>query len=95
MSIVMQLNPFELFVDASGKALDAGYIYVGTPNTDPRNNPVTIYYDAALSLPAPMPLRTVSGYVYRNGSPAQLYVNGNYSVMVLDKTGRQVYYVPD
>jgi len=95
MSIVMQLNPFELFVDTAGTALDAGYIWIGEPNKDPRNFPVTVYYDEDLTIPAPMPLRTTNGYVYRNGSPTFLYINGNYSIMVLQKTGTLVYYVPD
>lgn len=95
MSIEAQLNPFDLFVDASGTALDAGYIYIGQVNRDPRTYPATAYFDAAQTIPAPMPLRTVSGYVYRNGTPALIYISGNYSVMVLDKNGAQVYYLPD
>lgn len=95
MSIVMQINPFEFFTDGDGDALDDGFIWIGERNKDPRNYPVAVYFDAALTIPAAMPLRTTSGYVYRNGSPTFLYIDGNYSVMVLEKTGRQVYYVPD
>lgn len=95
MSIAMQINPFEFFVDADGDALDAGHIWIGESNKDPRNYPVLAYYDSALTIPASMPLRTSNGYVYRSGTPTFLYISGNYSVMVLDKTLRQVYYVPD
>lgn len=95
MSIVMQLNPYEFFADTSGKALDSGYIWIGETNKDPRNYPVIVYYDEALTIPAPMPLRTTNGYIYRNGSPTFLYIDGNYSIMVLQKTGTLVYYVPD
>lgn len=95
MSIVMQINPFDFFADSHGDGLDAGYIWIGQPNTDPRQYPVTVYYDKDLTIPAPMPLRTISGYISRNGSPAFLYINGNYSVMVRDSRDRQIYYVPD
>lgn len=95
MSIVMQINPFEFFADTQGGALDAGYIWIGQPNLDPRQYPITVYYDAALTIPAAMPLRTSNGYVVRNGSPTFLYVNGNYSVRVEDSRHRQVFYVPD
>jgi hypothetical protein len=95
MSITMQINPFDFFADTQGDPLDAGYIWIGQANLDPRQYPVAIYYDSSLTIPAPMPLRTRSGYVYRNGSPTFLYVNGNYSVRVEDKNNRLVFYVPD
>lgn len=95
MSIVMQINPYEFFADTQGGALDAGYIWIGQPNLDPRQYPITVYYDEALTIPAAMPLRTSNGYVVRNGSPTFLYVNGNYSVRVEDSRHRQVFYVPD
>lgn len=95
MSIVMQINPFDFFVDGAGTALDAGYIYIGQPNLDPRQYPVQIFYDEALTVAAAQPLRTSHGYVYRAGAPTFLYINGNYSVMVQDKNHVQVYYVAD
>lgn len=95
MSIVMQINPFDFFTDIAGDALDAGFIYIGQPNLDPRQYPVTAYYDAALTIPAAMPLRTSNGYIVRNGSPTFLYINGNYSVRVENKTHAFVYYVAD
>jgi hypothetical protein len=95
MSIVMQINPFEFFVDADGTPLDSGYIWIGELNKDPRNYPVTAYYDKDLTIPAVMPLRTTNGYVYRSGSPTYLFINGNYSVLVEDSKHRQVFYVAD
>lgn len=95
MSIVMQINPFDFFVDGAGTALDAGYIYIGQPNLDPRQYPVQIFYDEALTIAAAQPLRTSHGYVYRAGAPTFLYIDGNYSVMVQDKNHVQVYYVAD
>lgn len=95
MSIVMQVNPFEYFADLSGDALDEGYIWFGEPNKDPKQYPVTVYFDAGLQIPAAQPLRTSAGYITRNNAPAFLYINGNYSVLVEDKKGRQVFYVAD
>ncbi len=95
MSVVMEINPFDFFTDTSGDALDSGFIYIGEPNKDPRQYPAIAYYDAALTIPAAMPLRTSNGYVVRNGSPTFLYINGNYSVRVEDSKHRQIYYVPD
>ncbi len=95
MSIVMEINPYEFFTDTDGDALDAGYIYIGQANLDPRQYPVTVYYDAALTIPAAMPLRTSNGYIVRNGSPTFLYIDGNYSIRVENKNHRQIFYVPD
>lgn len=85
MSIVMQINPFDYFSDTKGDALDEGYIWIGQPNKDPRQYPVAVYFDKALTIPAAQPLRTNAGYVVRGNSPAFLYVDGNYSVLVQDK----------
>lgn len=95
MSIIAQINPFDFFTDTSGDALDEGYVWVGIANKDPRQFPVTAYYDAALTIPAAMPLRTNSGYIVRNNAPAFVYLDGNYSVLVQNKSNVQIYYIPD
>lgn len=95
MSIIMQINPFDFFTDSHGDALDAGFIYIGEPNKDPRQYPVAAFYDVALTIPAAMPLRTSNGYIVRSGSPTFLYIDGNYSILVQDKNHRQIYYVAD
>jgi len=88
-------NPLPTFTGLNGQPLTNGYVYFGEPDQDPREYPITVYYDEALTIPANQPLRTNSGYLYRNGSPTRVWVNGNYSTLVLDSTGRQVYYAPD
>lgn len=95
MSILMQINPFDFLTDKAGDALDEGYVWIGQVNKDPRSFPLTVYIDANLSIPAAQPLRTQAGYVTRSNAPTYLYVPGRYSVLVQDKTGAQVYYVPD
>lgn len=94
MANVIRINPFDFFTDTQGDALDGGFVWIGEPNKDPRQFPIIVYYDEALTIPAAMPLRTTSGYVVRNGAPAFLFVNGNYSIMVRDKKNRQIFYVP-
>jgi len=88
--------PYPIFSDKDGSPLQNGYVWIGTQYLEPRTNPVTVYFDEALTQIAPQPLRTLNGYVYNAGSPAQLYVNGvNFSILVQNKNGSMVYSFPD
>lgn len=85
-------NPFPHFTDKAGLALDAGMIYIGTENLDPRSNPITVYWDQALTIPAAQPMRTSGGYIMYQGSPSRVYVNAvAYSIYITDKNGVFVY----
>lgn len=77
-------SPLPIFYDRNGDVLDAGYVYIGTPNLNPITSPVSVYWDAAQTIPAPQPLRTVRGFIARNGAPANLYVTGDFSIVVQD-----------
>lgn len=84
--------PFPIFNDIDGDPLDAGYIYIGTANLDPVTNPISVYFDADLTIPASQPIRTLNGFPSNSGSPARLYVNADdYSITVKNKNGSQVY----
>ena len=83
--------PFPLFTDTAGDPVDGGYIYIGTANTDPAANPIAVFFDAALSVSASQPIRTIGGYPSRNGSAAALFCGGNYSISVRDKNGVEVF----
>jgi hypothetical protein len=88
--------PFPVFQDRDGQPLDNGYIWLGVANLNPQTNPVVAYFDAALTIVAPQPLRTINGYVSRAGTPAQIYVDGvNFSILVQDSKGTMVYNFPD
>ena len=88
--------PYPVFFDQDGQPLDNGSIYVGVANLDPVTNPLQVYYDEALTLTASQPLVTSNGYIYRNGTPAQIYVNATaFSITVRDSTGSQVFTFPD
>ena len=94
MSVIAVRPPFAYFTDTAGLALDAGYVYIGVENLDPIANPITCYWDEALTIPAPIPIRTTGGYLSRNGSAAVLYTSGLFSILVKDKNGRLVYSAP-
>jgi hypothetical protein len=88
--------PFPVFQDRDGQPLDNGYIWLGVANLNPQTNPVVAYFDKALTIVAPQPLRTINGYVSRAGTPAQVYIDGvNFSILVQDSKGTMVYNFPD
>lgn len=88
--------PYPVFYDRDGQPLDNGNVYIGTAYLDPVTNPIQVYYDETLTIPANQPLKTSNGYVYRNGTPTQLYVNAvNFSILVNDSKNTLVYSFPD
>lgn len=86
--------PYPIFTDRDGSPLDAGYLYFGAVNENPETNPIQVYYDSALTQPAAQPLRTSNGYVMRNGSPALIYADSQFSVTVRNKKNELVIYSP-
>ena len=96
MSALSIQVPFPVFQGRDGQPLENGYVWIGEPNLNPQTNPVVAYFDAALTITAPQPLRTLNGYVSRAGTPAQIYVDGvNFSILVQDSKGSMVYNFPD
>jgi len=90
--------PFPVFFDSNGDPLDNGYIYVGNPNENPVTDPIQIYFDADLTVPAAQPLRTIRGRIDQNGSPGIIYadlaLSSDYSMTVLNKNKELVFSVP-
>lgn len=82
--------PVLAFLDAAGKPLENGYIYIGQPGFEAVSTPKQAYFDSALTIPAPPFVRTTGGYPVSNGTPARIYVDGDYSITVLDKNGVRV-----
>jgi len=96
MSALSVQVPFPVFQDRDGQLLENGYVWIGEPNLNPQTNPVVAYFDAALTIPAAQPLRTLNGYISRAGTPAQIYVDAvNYSILVQDSKGSMVYSFPN
>ena len=94
MSALSVQSPYPAFAGTDGLPLENGYIWIGVANLDPQGNPINLYWDAALTIAAPQPVRTLNGYASRNGTPAILYVNSDYSIRVQDSKGSLVYGAP-
>lgn len=85
---------YPIFTETDGQPLEDGYIWIGTANLDPQGNPISVYWDAALTQLAAQPIRTQGGYPVNSGTPARLYVNSDYSIRVMNKNGSTVYSAP-
>jgi hypothetical protein len=83
--------PYPIFAEADGQPLENGYIWIGAAYLDPQTNPINVYWDSALTIPAAQPIRTLNGYVVYNGTPARFYVIGDYSIRVMNKNGNTIY----
>lgn len=94
MSALSIQPTYPIFTDIDGQPLEDGYIWIGVANLAPIVNPITVYWDAALTIPAAQPIRTRVGYPVNSGTPARLYVNSNYSIQVQNKNGSVVYSAP-
>ncbi|MFN7302174.1 MAG: hypothetical protein ACK5U7_11940 [Bacteroidota bacterium] len=91
MSALSIKPPYPAFAGADGQPLDNGYIWVGTVNLSPQVNPIAVYWDSALTIPAALPIRTLNGYPVYQGTPSRFYVGSDYSIQVLDSKGSVVY----
>ena len=94
MSALSIQPTYPIFTDIDGQPLEDGYVWIGTANLDPQTNPINVYWDAALTLPAAQPIRTLAGYPANSGTPARLYVNSDYSIRVQNSKGSMVYSAP-
>jgi hypothetical protein len=91
MSALSINPPFPVFPDTDGQPLEDGYIWIGVADLNPLTNPIVVYWDAALTLPAGQPVRTINGFPSRAGTPARLYAGSDYSIQVQNKNGSVVY----
>ena len=91
MSTIEVQPPYPAFAGTDGLPLENGYIWIGTANLSPQVNPIAVYWDAANTIAAPQPIRTLNGYPSRNGTPARFYVASDYSIQVLNSKGSVVY----
>jgi hypothetical protein len=94
MALTQVTGPYPIFTDLDGTPLDDGYLYIGAINDDPETNPIQVFWDANLTIPATQPIRTSNGYAYRNGTPALLYTGGEFSITIRNKRNEFVLYSP-
>lgn len=92
MALTQLGSPYPVFTDLDGTPLDGGFVYFGVADDNPETAPILVYYDQELTQVAPQPLRTVNGYVMRNGAPAILYADDTFSVTVRNRRGALVIY---
>jgi len=91
MSALSIQPTYPIFTETDGQPLEDGYIWIGAANLDPQGNPISVFFDAALTIPAGQPIRTLGGYPSNSGTPARLYVNSDYSIRVMNKNGSVLY----
>ena len=85
MSAFSVSEPFPTFHDRDGQPLDGGFLYFGTAGLPAGANQVPVYVDAALTIPAAQPVRTLNGFPQYQGAACRLYVNADdFSVTVND-----------
>lgn len=88
-------NPVPIFLDRNGMLLDDGNIYIGTPNLDPETNPVAVFWDPGLTIPASQPIKTLGGVLVNGATPAFVYTAASdYSIKISDALNVQINYAP-
>ena len=93
MAVEVQ-NPYQVFKDIDGTALDDGFIFVGEVGQDPEDFPIDVFWDRELTEPA-TGIRTKNGYPVNGTYPSRLYTNSEYSIKVKNKREIIVYAVTD
>ena len=83
--------PFDFYTDLDGIALELGKIYVGDAGLDAQTNPKSIFWNEGLTVAAAQPIRTIAGVPDQSGTPSNIFVDGDYSITVLDKNDVLVY----
>lgn len=84
--------PFKVWPDVDGEPLEDGFVYFGVAGFNPESNPITVYFDSGLTIPAAQPLRTLGGFISNSGSPSNVYSSfGQVSITVRNKNGTLVY----
>lgn len=89
-------NPVPLFLDGRGALLDGGFVYVGIAGQDPEDQSkrIATFFDAAQTLAAPQPLRTLGGVIVNGTAPAFVFFTpADYSLKVRDADGNLVAFI--
>lgn len=90
MALTQINQPSPQFTDLDGSPLDNGFVYIGQTNLDPETNPITVYWDYALTIVAEQPIRTSSGYPWRNGAPAPVYTTTDFYSITIRNSRREL-----
>lgn len=88
-------NPTPLFLDTRGYPMDGGNIYVGVADGDPETDPIDLFWDVGLTVPASQPLRTLGGYIVNVTTPSLVFcAASDFSMRVRDSNDVLVSYSP-
>jgi hypothetical protein len=88
-------NPVPLFLDATGRLLDGGKIFVGIKDGDPETSPNATFFVSALTIDADQPIRTLGGFIVNGVNPASAFIaEEDYSMRVYDSLDNLVEYSP-
>ena len=86
-------SPIDYYADLSGRPNENGSVYFGVAGQDPETNPITVYWDEALTQVATQPLTMTAGYIVHTGSRAQVYTSETeWSVRTKNSSGSQIDY---
>lgn len=80
-------NPVPLFLDGRGALLDGGFVYVGAAFADAENpaNWLDCFWDAAMTIPAEQPFRTLGGVIMNGGNTGFVFLaEDDYALVVKD-----------
>lgn len=89
------IQPFPQFFDLNGTPLDNGYVYIGVAGDNPETAPLATYWDEALTQLAQQPLRTVNGYIARNGTPSAAFIGADsFACLTKNSARSSVLYSP-
>ncbi len=92
MTSFLIMPPYTVWPDVDGEPLEDGYIYIGAAGLNPETNPISVFFDANLTIPAAQPLRTIGGFISNSGSPANVFTSLlKASITVRNKNGTLVY----
>lgn len=84
-------TPYNVFHDIDGSPLESGYIYIGVANLNPETNPIAVFWDSNLTVPAALPVRTIGGYPSNTGTAGNLFCASDYSCTIKNKRGTTIY----
>ncbi len=86
---------FPVFLDTDGKPLDNGQVFIGNAGFEARTSPKASFFDPAMTIPTGTAtgaaITTSGGYAIRAGAPAQVYVDPDYSITVLNAADELVF----
>lgn len=99
MANLIRLGPQYFPKVAVSTAIGVGSLYIGDVDTDPvivgnQKTVSALQENGDLTVISQPITLSAGGIPLYNGSPVSLYVDGSYSLKVLDASGAQIYYVP-